>query len=96
MESEQSVVEHTSDSLLQPTLEEVMRLAKRLSPLEKIRLIEHIIPDLESEISKAKQERQTVRSVYGIMSHMGPAPTEEDIDEARREMMSGFPRHDLP
>ena len=34
-------------------------------------------------------------SLYGILAHLGPAPSEEDIDEIRREMWNDFPRDDI-
>jgi hypothetical protein len=35
------------------------------------------------------------RSLLGLCADLGPAPSAEDIDEARREMWSGFPREDI-
>lgn len=34
-------------------------------------------------------------SVHGILSHLGPAPSAEEIDEVRREMWANFPREDI-
>jgi hypothetical protein len=30
------------------------------------------------------------KSAYGLLAKHGPGPTEEEIDENRREMLSGF------
>lgn len=30
------------------------------------------------------------KSAYGLLAEYGPGPTEEEIDENRREMFSGF------
>jgi len=32
------------------------------------------------------------KSLFGILKHLGPAPSEEDIEEVRREMLANFPR----
>lgn len=75
------------------TLEEVLGLAKRLSSLDKVRLIEQITPDIERELASSQPTpRQSLR---GLCSDLGPAPSTEDIDEARREMWANFPREDI-
>ena len=33
------------------------------------------------------------KSAYGLLAKYGPGPTEEEIDENRREMLSGFGEH---
>ncbi len=35
------------------------------------------------------------RSLLGLWADFGPAPSAEDIDEARREMWDNFPRDDI-
>jgi hypothetical protein len=35
------------------------------------------------------------RSLLGLLADLGPAPSAEDIDEARREMWANFPRDDI-
>jgi hypothetical protein len=37
-----------------------------------------------------------LRPVRGLLRDLGPAPSDDAIDEARRELWSGFPREDLP
>ena len=37
----------------------------------------------------------TRRSILGLCADLGPAPSAEDIDQARREMWSTFPRHSV-
>jgi hypothetical protein len=37
----------------------------------------------------------TPRSFIGLCADLGPAPSAEEIDEARREMWAGFPRDDI-
>jgi hypothetical protein len=37
-----------------------------------------------------------LRPVRGLLRGLGPAPSDEAMEEARRELWGGFPREDLP
>lgn len=74
-------------------LEEVLRLARQLSALDKLRLIEGVIPDLELTLQKVP--KGPLRPSYGALADLGPAPSAEEIDEARRDMLRNFPRDDI-
>ncbi|HEY8694054.1 MAG TPA: hypothetical protein VIR57_15090 [Chloroflexota bacterium] len=72
------------------SLDYVVKLARQLSPVEKVRLIEQVAPDIERELEpKAKVPR---RSQFGALKDLGPAPSFEEIEEARREAWANFPR----
>jgi hypothetical protein len=64
------------------SLEQVVSLARRLSPLEKIHLIERIVPEIEQDM----RQREPLRSLLGLCEDLGPAPSAKDIDEIREEM----------
>jgi hypothetical protein len=73
------------------SLEEALDLVKQLSPLDKARLIERIVPDIERELKAAQPTpRKSLRGLW-----QGLDITEEEIAEARREMWSNFPREDI-
>ena len=73
------------------TLEEALDLVKQLSPVDKARLIERIVPDIERELKAARPTpRKSLRGLW-----RGLDITEEEIAEARREMWSNFPRGDI-
>ena len=74
------------------TLESITELAQHLSPLDKIRLIERLISGLDEAVVPAPPEPRD--SLLGLWEDFGPAPTEEEIDEARREAWANFPRED--
>jgi hypothetical protein len=74
-------------------LEAVVELVKQLSPIDKVRLLERVIPDLEAAIGGT--ERKPLRFSYGALADLGSAPSAEDIDQVRREMWRGFPREDV-
>jgi hypothetical protein len=73
------------------TLEEVLASVRQLSPVDKARLIERIVPDIERELKTARPTpRKSLRGLW-----RGLDITEEDIAEARREMWGSFPREDI-
>jgi hypothetical protein len=75
------------------TLDKVLRLARQLSPVDKVRLIEHVAPEVERALA-AGQGAQS-RSLLGLLKDLGPAPSAEEIDAARRQAWAEFPRDDL-
>ncbi|MHB8624984.1 MAG: hypothetical protein ACYDBJ_09305 [Aggregatilineales bacterium] len=74
-------------------LDEVVAAALRLSPVEKVRLVERVVSTLESDV--IIPEQKPLETFKGILAHLGPGPSDEDIAEARREMMRNFPREDF-
>ena len=70
----------------EPTFEAVLSLARQLTPGQKLRPIEAIVPDLE--------EGKPLRSLYGVWKDFGVNLSAEEIDEGRREMGGNFPRQD--
>lgn len=75
------------------TLNEVFSLAKKLSSRDKLRLIEHIAPEIERDLTPVTPEPR--KSLWGLWADLGPAPSAEEIDEARREAWDNFPREDI-
>jgi hypothetical protein len=75
------------------TLNEVFDLAKKLSPRDKIRLIEHMAPEIERDLLSSQSKPR--KSLWGLWANLGPAPSAEEIDEARREEWASFPREDI-
>ena len=75
------------------TLQEVLQLAKQLTPIDKVRLIQQLTPDLEREFSQIKP--QPKKSLLGLCANLGKAPSAAEIDNARSEMWIGFPREDI-
>lgn len=67
--------------------------AKHLSPTEKAELVARLAELLQTEIPQPPKKPR--KSMRGIWADMGPAPSAEDIDEVRREMMKNFPREDI-
>jgi hypothetical protein len=74
-------------------LEQVVDLALKLSPLDKVHLVERVVLTLEQDFKDTAPKPR--RSLRGILSSYGSAPSAEEIDEARREMWGNFPREDI-
>lgn len=78
------------------TLEQVKRLAAKLSPEEKTRLAQWIEETSGEEVAVDDAARtKPRRSLYGLCADLGPGPTDEDIEDVRHEMWTGFPREDI-
>lgn len=75
------------------TLEDVLDLVKRLSLVDKVRLIERVAPQIERELATVQPSPR--KSLYGLCADLGPAPSADDIDTARREEWANFPREDI-
>ncbi|MBN2394622.1 MAG: hypothetical protein JXR84_28080 [Anaerolineae bacterium] len=72
-------------------LTRVFGLAKQLSATDKVRLIELLAPQIRSDLARPARRR----SLLGLCADLGPAPSAEVIDAARREAWGGFPREDI-
>ncbi len=72
-------------------LEQVKQLIERLSPADKAALKEWLNELIASEPIPPKPRR----SLLGLWADLGPGPTDEDIEEVRREMWKNFPRDDF-
>ncbi|MBU1614187.1 hypothetical protein KJ693_02635 [bacterium] len=71
--------------------EQVVNLAQQLSPLDKLRVIKSLFPDLETPLQAPMKLRR--RSLRGLLK--GCSISAEEIDRARQEMWGNFPREDL-
>jgi hypothetical protein len=59
-------------------------LQQGVSPAETLRVLEEAVKLPEGRKRKPK------KSGYGLLALYGPGPSEEEIDEDRREMFRGF------
>jgi hypothetical protein len=65
------------------TLEQIVSLARQLPPVEKIRLIEPMVPEIERDMLSQRPARR--KSLLGLCADLGPAPSDEDVVEIRRD-----------
>ena len=66
------------------TLNEVFDLAKKLSPRNKIRLIEHMAPEVHRDLLSSQSRPR--KSLWGLWANLGRAPSAEEIDGSPRRM----------
>lgn len=66
-----------------------------LPPLQKVQLVEKLMRVLEKELATAPEALPPRRSLYGALAHLGPAPSAEEIDEARAEAWANFANEDI-
>jgi hypothetical protein len=76
------------------SLQEIIKLAKQLSTVDKVRLIHQIAPDIERELTD-KLSTLPRQSLWGLCADLGNAPSTEEIDAARIEEWASFPREDI-
>ncbi len=67
--------------MAQPTLQDVLDLAQQLSPADRHRLIQEVV-QLPPKLPP--------RSQYGVLAHLGPAPSMDDFDAVRCELSADF------
>lgn len=73
-------------------LDSVVQQIRQLSTLDKVRLVEQVMTILEADLQQ-NQPFVPRPSLLGLWE--GVSISEEDIDEARREMWGNFPREDI-
>lgn len=74
-------------------LDHVLAMAAQLSTLDKVRLIDRLAPQIEHDL--VEEGPKTYKSLYGLWADLGPAPSAQEIDAARREVWASFPREDI-
>jgi len=75
------------------TLDQVLDLAQKLSPRDQARLVVRLAPAIERALEQPISSSRP--NFWGMLSDLGPAPSAEEIDEARREAWADFPREDI-
>jgi hypothetical protein len=76
----------------QVVLDEVVTLARQLEPLDKVRLAERLMADLEACVQGG--DRTPLHSAYGACADLGRAPSPEEIRQTREEVFGDFPGND--
>lgn len=76
------------------SFDQVAALAIRLSPRERVRLVEHILETLADSLPPEEQP-EPMPSLYGLWADLNVNVSAEAIDQTRREMWRNFPREDI-
>jgi hypothetical protein len=72
--------------------DEIAKFVRELSPVDRARLIERMTAEFERD---SRQGSGSSRSLLGLWSDLGAAPSDLDMQSARGEAWQSFPR-DLP
>jgi hypothetical protein len=74
------------------TLDQVFSLAQQLRPVDQVRLIARLAPQVETilEQTVSVPSLQTNQPLRGLLSDLGPAPSAKEIDEVQNEMWATF------
>jgi hypothetical protein len=78
--------------LIVMTYQEILSAVQTLPISEKALLLENISASLRRDLMQRGSAPS--QSLYGLFADLGAAPSETDIDEARREMWANFPREE--
>ena len=70
----------------------VLAMLRQLPPHDRLKVIAEALPEVVRQLPDPPRPRATL---LGFLAHLGPAPSAEDIDEARREAWANFPRDDI-
>jgi hypothetical protein len=84
---------HWEETMSDNVMEQIRELAKSLSPGQQLMLIGELVANVQYNL--APDEKRPYRPVRGALKDLGPSPSAEDIDEARREAWANFPREDI-
>ena len=71
------------------SVDEIAKLARELPPVDRARLIERVTAEFERDAGLGHGPK---RSLLGLWSDLGTAPSALDIDTARGEAWQSFPR----
>ena len=70
--------------------------AKRKKLDEIVRAMEESPPAAVPATAGQPATTVALRPVRGLLRDLGSAPSDDTIDDARRELWAGFPRDDIP
>mgnify|MGYP001048605620 CR=1 FL=1 len=74
------------------TADTVLNMLRQLPPRERLKVIAQALPETERDLS---EHPRPLKSLRGLCADLGPAPSAEEIDQARREAWANFPREDI-
>jgi hypothetical protein len=74
------------------TVDTVLDLLRQLPPRERLRVLAQALPEAERELPDGSH---SLRSLRGLWKDLKFDISAEDIDQARREAWSNFPREDI-
>jgi hypothetical protein len=80
---------------LDPREEAKLLAVARAKGLSTSALVREALDRILAEAPEPGGLRGPTRSLRGLLASYGPAPSGEEIDQNRKEMLAGFPRSDF-
>lgn len=80
---------------LQPREEARLIAAARAKGLSTDALVRQALDEILAEAPETSLGKEPTRSLRGLLAKYGPAPSVEEIERNRAEMLSNFPRSDF-
>ncbi|HXB75492.1 MAG TPA: hypothetical protein VNY05_45085 [Candidatus Acidoferrales bacterium] len=80
---------------LQPQEEARLIAAAQAKGLSTDALVREALDKILAEAPDVSPREEPTRSLRGLLAKYGPAPSAEEIDENRAEMLADFPRSDF-
>ncbi len=74
------------------TADMALNILRQLPPRERLRVIAQALPEAERDLS---EPARPLKSLRGLWKGFGFDISAEEIDQARREAWSSFPREDI-
>jgi len=65
------------------TANSVLDMLRKLPPRERLKVIARALPEIDKDLPEL---RQPLISLRGLWAGLGPAPTEQEINQARKEI----------
>lgn len=74
------------------TFDQVFTLAQRLRPMDQMRLLARLAPQIEWMLEQVEPDRLLAprKPLRGLLADLGPAPSVEEIDEVQHEMWASL------
>ena len=80
---------------LEPQEEAKLVAAARARGVSLDALVREALGTIFSEAATEAPGKEPTRSLRGLLAKYGPAPSAEEIDQNRAEMLANFPRSDF-
>lgn len=78
--------------MINPTPNSVLKMLRKLTPRERLKVISMALPELENSLGKKSRPRKSLR---GLWKGMGASISAKEIDKLRKEMWHDFPREGI-
>jgi hypothetical protein len=80
---------------LEPQDEAKLVAAARARGVSMDALVREALERIFAEAAQPAPAKEPTRSLRGLLAKYGPAPSAEEIDQNRAEMLANFPRSDF-